>query len=81
MNDDSLSPVFNLRGCAFENLYDTNMYNHTELYNEDKKMNYLSRDEFILDGRYLDNTMGVFKNPSLKTNETIQDYQNQEVHP
>lgn len=81
MNDDSLSPVFNLRGCSFENIGDSNLYNHIELYDDEGNMNYLPKDDFILDGRYLDNTLGVFKNTSLKNNENIQDHTKQETHP
>ena len=81
MNDDSLSPVFNLRGCSFENIGDSNLYNYTELYDDEGNMNYLPKDDFILDGRYLDNTLGVFKNTSLKNNENIQDHTKQETHP
>ena len=81
MNDDSLSPVFNLRGCSFENINDSNMYSQTELYDGEKNMNYLSKDEFIADGRYLDNTMGVFKNPSLLIDNAIQDHKNKTTKP
>lgn len=66
MNDDSLSPVFNLRGCEFNSLDDDNIHNLQEnLFNKDDTMNYLDRDTFLTNGRYLDNTFGVFKNPNV----------------
>jgi hypothetical protein len=81
MNDDSLSPVFNLRGCSFEKHSESNIKTQTELFNKEGKMNYLSRDEFIADGEYLDNTMGVFKNPSMTATTAIQNYNNETVKP
>lgn len=78
MNDDSLSPVFNLRGCRFKAVND---YNYTigSLYNDSSRtqMNYLERDVFISDGNYLDNTFGVFKNPDV----AVLDYSNTKAKP
>jgi hypothetical protein len=81
MNDDSLSPVFNLRGCSFEKVGDNNMRSQIELYDEEGNMNYLSKDEFIADGEYLDNTLGVFKNPALTNEFAIQDHKNKMTKP
>lgn len=59
-NDDSLSPVYNLRGCEFSDL-DT--VNYIGVYNKDE---HISQDEFFIpntDGTNLSNTKGVFKLP------------------
>lgn len=129
MNDDSLSSVFNLRGCEFSAINDDNFTDRddTELkgdyfgyYKENKfysdkgctkaltleadkvykdlstlkyykytnnalslidasevKMNYLTRDDFLNKGKFLDNTFGVFKNPDA----AIFDYTNSKVQP
>lgn len=80
MNDDSLSPVFNLRGCEFASMNESNLKIETELY-KDGKMNYLTKEPFIAGGQSLDNTMGVFKNPSMTRSCVIQDYENKKVRP
>ena len=80
MNDDSLSPVFNLRGCEFQKLYDSNISDKDVLFT-DGKMNYLTREEFIPEGNLLNNTMGVFKNPSIKTGHSVYDYSNKTIQP
>lgn len=59
MNDDSLSPVFNLRGCVFNNIGDSNFYNESAFVNGE--MQYLERDAFLT-SENLSNTFGVFKN-------------------
>lgn len=82
MNDDSLSPVYNLRGCEFKDLGESNIRDpYEQLYNEEGKINYIDKDEFIYSGRYLDNTLGVFKNPSVTQQRLIQSYDNKEVTP
>ena len=81
MNDDSLSPVFNLRGCSFENVGNDNMRSQIDLYDANGNINYLTKDEFIADGEYLDNTLGVFKNPSLANNTTIQNHREKTTKP
>ena len=77
MNDDSLSPVFNLRGCEFKSVYDDSKEEESEnaennnlvgrsmntLYDKDNKIQYLDRNTFINGGKYLDNSFGVFKTP------------------
>lgn len=77
MNDDSLSPVFNLRGCEFKSVYDdskegesenaenNNLYERSmnTLLSDDGKIQYLDRNTFINGGKYLDNSFGVFKTP------------------
>lgn len=81
LNDDSLTPVFNLRGCDFSNpRCESNIIGRTslrltQLYNINDEKNYLERDTFLDDGLYLDNTFGVFKNPKISL------YQNNEVKP
>ena len=77
MNDDSLSPVFNLRGCNFTALNQYNFNPATNPLYTDGKMNYLVRDDFLADGNYLDNSFGVFKNPNID----IIDYTNNQVKP
>jgi hypothetical protein len=68
LNDDTLSPVFNLRGCNFD-ICNSNLDREDSklknLYIDkiNNKKNYLERDAFLSNGLYLDNTMGVFKNP------------------
>ena len=65
MRDDSLSPVFNLRGTSFENIGSNNLLNNIALYKnkEKREMNYLEQNSFI-GGGWLDNTFGVFKTPN-----------------
>ena len=65
MRDDSLSPVFNLRGTSFENINNNNLSNKINLYKDanKKEMNYLEQNSFI-GGEWLDNTFGVFKTPN-----------------
>ena len=93
MNDDSLSPVFNLRGCEFTALNESNITSFSELFQKDengeyktdiygnKIMNYLERDEFIINDKYLANTMGVFKNPKETNDTVIQNYTTKQVKP
>ena len=66
MRDDSLSPVFNLRGTSFENINNNNLSNKINLYKDPnkKEMNYLEQNAFIGGGGWLDNTFGVFKTPN-----------------
>ena len=86
MNDDSLSPVFNLRGCELKNIEDNN-YDQKIKYkikNEDGKfvVNYLERDEFLTtSSKSLANTFGVFKNPEETEGSVIQDHVNSTVKP
>lgn len=92
MNDDSLSPVFNLRGCSFPNLSSlgdcvTNLSNSTATYkkwdvNSNKWIiNYLERDEFLSHESDLSNTFGVFKNPIQTSENVIQNYETKETKP
>ena len=82
MNDDSLSPVYNLRGCEFKNLEESNLHNpFTTLKNDDGEINYIDRDDFIFNGQYLDNTLGVFKNPAITQKWKVQDYENKTTNP
>ena len=81
MNDDSLSSVYNLRGCAFNGIGDSNIHDpYLSLYKDGKKV-YVNKDEFIFNGKYLDNTMGVFKNPSITQEHQIQDHKNKTTKP
>ena len=74
LNDDSLTPVFNLRGHNFSDIDDCNFNKLNEpLYSEVQDefgntktvMNYLERDEFLTSKKFLDNTFGVFKTPDV----------------
>ena len=73
MSDDSLSPVYNLRGCNFDTL-DNENYSSNSKYNslyEDnvlKTLNYLPTDVFIGEER-LSNTKGIFRTPSVNIYE------------
>lgn len=61
-NDDSLSPVYNLRGCEFS---DFNEVNHNDNYNKDNTI--IPQDEFFIttnNSTNLSNTKGVFKLPN-----------------
>lgn len=68
MQDDSLSPVYNLRGCQFTKLEATNIPSdskYNNLYIKDsEKLNYLPADIFI-EEKNLSNTKGVFKLPNI----------------
>ena len=64
MVDDSLSPVFSLRGTEFNKPGDSNISSAEEPI-VDEKMNYLERDAFLGNRGWLDNTFGVFKNPNV----------------
>ena len=92
MKDDSLSPVFNLRGCVFPNLSTlgnkiTNISNSTIPYKTwdsvSKKWvtNYLERDEFLSSESDLSNTFGVFKNPIITDENMIQNHETKEIKP
>ena len=65
MVDDSLSPVFSLRGTEFNNRGDSNISSTENPIGDDGKMNYLERDAFLGNKGWLDNTFGVFKNPNV----------------
>ena len=88
MNDDSLSPVFNLRGCEFKSVYDKSNTSKTADNNnlvgrntntlyKDGKIQYIDRNTFINGERYLDNSFGVFKTPFV----SVVDYTSREVNP
>lgn len=88
-NDDSLSSVYNLRGCNFEEL-NTSNFNYKGLINEsdssyeylklgEEQYNYLPKEMFI-GTKYLDNTKGVFKLPSYEVCNIKQD-DIKEIHP
>ena len=92
MKDDSLSPVFNLRGCVFPNLSTlgdkvTNLSNSEIPYKKYDSVsrkwivNYLERDEFLSSESDLSNTFGVFKNPMQTPENMIQNYETKETKP
>ena len=65
MIDDSLSPVFSLRGTEFGKVGNSNISDAEKPMTNDGKMNYLERDAFLGGSGWLDNTFGVFKNPNV----------------
>ena len=85
MNDDSLSPVFSLRGCEFKKIDDDNLDDEIsyKIQNSNKKyvINYLERDEFITSKKSFANTFGVFKNPEETNGCVIQNHTNKETKP
>lgn len=76
MNDDSLSPVFNLRGCVFTEEQSNNK-RPIEYKIKDKNdkyiVNYLERDSFLTGNGFIDNdnSYGVFKNYAESENNKI----------
>jgi hypothetical protein len=87
MSDDSLSPVFNLRGCNFTKDSVTNKRDvQYRTYNKEThkwEINYIERDSFLSGNGFieLDNSYGVFKNPSEKDFKPIQNYNLKETKP
>lgn len=94
MQDDSLSPVFNLRGCSFEKVnlkdqdtYISNLTNSTipyktwDLTSNSWITNYIERDVFLSSEVDLTNTFGVFKNPNQTQENAIQNYKTKETRP
>lgn len=81
--DDSISPVYNLRGCRFE---DGSMQNFvygskeelSSLYKDGKIVNINKEDFFLATTPYLSNTKGVFKFPNK---EIIKHQTNKGVYP
>lgn len=69
MMDDSLSPVYNLRGHKFTGVGDVNFDEnsaYSDMYADSPdrtSMTYIPQDIFIEDGQYLDNVKGVFSMP------------------
>lgn len=86
--DDSLSPVYNLRGCKFSNenkqnfeydeVYKENSLNSYWKNKEKREINYIPKDNFYLYGAsYLTNTKGVFEFSNL----SIYNIEEKEIHP
>lgn len=78
MSDDTLSPVFNLRGCDFESIGSSNIPDD-ELF-EDHVNDLIPTNSFLSSNNY-DNSYGVFKNPKETSSNSIYDYINAEVKP
>jgi Xaa-Pro aminopeptidase len=87
MKDDSLSPVFNLRGCDFKDLFATNISKSNIPYKKWDPItrkwfsNYIERDTFLSSESDLTNTFGVFKNPIQSEDNVIQNYETKETKP
>lgn len=85
--DDSLSPVYNLRGCKFsnENLVNfkyNSVYSEEEPYSSlkdnDGNVVSISKEDFFLGSSpYLSNTKGVFKFPDWE----VINFKDKEIHP
>lgn len=71
--DDSLSPVYNLRGCEFLNIGESNIGDDEKSFDTDP--NVISQDEFFINESSvsLSNTKGVFKLPSFNLFKTWKD--------
>lgn len=87
MNDDSLTPVYNLRGCRFGNIGDINFdssSSYPSLWVLDKdgkptnEMKYVPNDDFIEEDNYLDNTKGVFR---VSVKESVIDHGKSTIKP
>lgn len=67
LNDDSLTPVFALRGCQFAGKDTDNGAIDSNLIKSetDDSLNYLQRNSYLDNNENLENTYGVFKNPSV----------------
>lgn len=85
--DDSVSPVYNLRGCKFT-LDNTKNFtyggessgdnNYTTLFDSEGNINSISKEDFFLaGGSFLLNTKGVFKFPKLD----VYDHKNKKTYP
>lgn len=88
MQDGSLSPVFNLRGCEFTKDRNANIeYNTTYMFDKtDGSLIKLDKNTMLNTPNWLDNTYGVFKNPDWKVidyaKETVRPiYYNFNMHP
>ena len=78
MNDDSLSPVFNLRGCSFQEIGGSNL--PSDISEQNLKDN-IPFNSFLDSEIIYSNSMGVFKNPDETINSCIQDYTQYQVRP
>lgn len=87
--DDSISPVYNLRGCKFSTENKANFKyeytsaegnSYTSLYKDEtrKDLNTINKEDFFLaGGTFMLNTKGVFKFPKIN----IQDHENKTTRP
>lgn len=77
MNDDSLTPTFNLRGCAFRNIGESNL-DEDVIYNPEE---IIPANSFLSNNQLFSNSMGVFKNPIENESHSIINYSNYTVKP
>ena len=77
MNDDSLTPTFNLRGCSFRNIGESNL-DEDAIYNPEE---IIPTNTFLPSNQLHSNSMGVFKNPNENENNNIIDYLKYTVKP
>lgn len=79
-NDDTLSPVFNLRGKKFNTLLESNLLGsekYSSLY-KDGVLQYVPNDEFIAEEANYANTKGVFCIPD---DVSVLNYNEEKVNP
>lgn len=74
MNDNTLSPVFPLRGCEFGAINACNLSEFTEIKN-------LEKNSYLNTEGWLSNTFGVFKLPKETTKTCIINYNDKTVKP
>lgn len=80
MQDGSLSPVFNLRGRRFTEIGQSNFdYDTEKLRDNNGELIKLNKNKILNSPNWLDNTMGVFQNPSKDVN--IINYKEKKVCP
>lgn len=80
--DDSLSPVYNLRGCKFDSENKTNfVYNEgplSSLYDSNGNIVSINKEDFFLPSSpYLSNTKGIFKFPDVN----VIKYKEKKINP
>ena len=89
-NDDSLSPVYPLRGTKFDKVDQSNFTygsnkDYSVLKNPEGKINYLPKDLLLTD-KYLNNTGGIFQMPDYADSNIYQatsnlDSAKKSIHP
>ena len=79
LNDDSLTPAFNLRGCGFNVIGDCNLED-SDVYNAENPET-IPAESFIPGIQPYTNSMGVFKNPAERSENRIQNYSNYSIKP
>lgn len=79
MSDDTLSPVFNLRGCYFQKLDEWNIAKNTSYEEHEKET--IPSNSFLQSDIWNSNSFGVFRNPEENSENAIHDYSKTTVRP